>query len=173
MLVGHLCLSILGNWRPDGSDFKRPRWFNSCCGEFPLEFTKPGIPCSTQARAIKTEPVHVDPVPRHAHAIRKAATGVKVVHAPEKPRAPESWRSRLMPSGCHNREYRCTQCGRAHAQRRSKRPRPAPGAESKQTRHRRNAPQNPRRFTQTLCSRRGHHCLFRKRSRPRWQRKKR
>jgi len=42
----------------------------------------------TQARAIKTEPVHVDPVPRHAHAIRKAATGVKVVHAPEKPRAP-------------------------------------------------------------------------------------
>ncbi|HYW61929.1 MAG TPA: hypothetical protein VE865_01875 [Bradyrhizobium sp.] len=42
----------------------------------------------TQARAIKTEPVHVDPVPRHAHAIRKAATAVKVVRATEKPRAP-------------------------------------------------------------------------------------
>jgi hypothetical protein len=42
----------------------------------------------TQAKAIKTEPVHVAPLPRHAHAIRNTATKVKIVHAPEKPRAP-------------------------------------------------------------------------------------
>jgi len=36
-----------------------------------------------QAKAIRTEPVHVDPVPRHAAAMRKAATRTKVVvHAP-------------------------------------------------------------------------------------------
>src|SRR5438309_8595595 len=34
-----------------------------------------------EARAVKTEPVHVAPVPRHASAMRKAAAQVRVSHA--------------------------------------------------------------------------------------------
>lgn len=43
-----------------------------------------------QAKAIRTEPVHVDPMPRHAATMRKAAARTKVVHAPvvSAPRAP-------------------------------------------------------------------------------------
>jgi hypothetical protein len=35
----------------------------------------------SQARAVKAEPIHVDPVPRHANAIRKTPK-VRIVHAP-------------------------------------------------------------------------------------------
>jgi hypothetical protein len=42
-----------------------------------------------ESQAVKTEPVHVEPVPRHVHAVRKSAAKVKVVQAPaEKPRPP-------------------------------------------------------------------------------------
>jgi hypothetical protein len=42
-----------------------------------------------ESKAVKAERVHVDPLPRHVHAVRKSAAKVKVVHAPvEKPRAP-------------------------------------------------------------------------------------
>jgi hypothetical protein len=51
-----------------------------------------------ESKAVRAEPVHVDPVPRHVNAVRRSAAKVRVVHVPaEKPRAPA--RTKLVRHG--------------------------------------------------------------------------
>jgi hypothetical protein len=57
----------------------------------PAQFEPVPVQAKTdfEGRAVKAEPVHVDPLPRHVNAVRRSAAKVRVVHAPaEKPRVP-------------------------------------------------------------------------------------
>src|SRR4051812_22253678 len=57
----------------------------------PAQFEPVRVQAKTdfESKAVKAVPVHVDPLPRHAHAVRRSAAKVEVVHAPaEKRRAP-------------------------------------------------------------------------------------